>query len=146
VTAISAQNFLGRLYQTGFYSLSDLQIACLIRVIGKPDLDDAIVYKDLEMLLENFGVVREGDASQTQTQFQDLNTSELTITEDLRSNPRSFKGKHVIYEAEDKRTLFQQNRAASLQDHQMVSHKQMSNLLNAKLGRDTQNSSHSLVS
>lgn len=56
VVAIAPENFLGRLTQLGMDQLSDLQIACLIRVIAKPDLDNFIVYRDLEMLMSNFGV------------------------------------------------------------------------------------------
>jgi hypothetical protein len=36
--------------------LTELQIACLIRVLGKPDIDNSIRFDELEMLLENFGV------------------------------------------------------------------------------------------
>ena len=56
VEVISPQHFLGRVYQTGIQALSDLQIACLIRVIGKPELNDFVKYSELKMLLENFGV------------------------------------------------------------------------------------------
>ncbi len=56
VKALSAQNFLGRMYQLGFQDITQLQVACIIRVIGKYDIDNAILYDDLKNLLENYGV------------------------------------------------------------------------------------------
>lgn len=56
VVAISAQNFLGRMYQIGFQEITQLQVACMMRVLGKYDLENAILFDDLMTLLENYGV------------------------------------------------------------------------------------------
>lgn len=56
IKVLTPQNFLGRVYQTGIKNLTELEVACLIRVLGKPEFDDCIRYDELEMLLENFGV------------------------------------------------------------------------------------------
>jgi len=53
---LSASNFLGRVYQVGIQNLTQLQVACLMRVLGKPEFDDSVRYDELELLLENFGV------------------------------------------------------------------------------------------
>ena len=37
-------------------SLSDIEIACLMRVLAKPELDDAIILNEFALILENFGV------------------------------------------------------------------------------------------
>lgn len=78
IQVISPQHFLGRVYQTGIESLSELQIACLIRVIGKPELNDVVKYTELEMLLENFGVLKE----QTPKSKDDVNSLRLEKGED----------------------------------------------------------------
>ena len=57
VVAISAQNFLGRLYQLGFQEITQLQVACMMRVLGKYDIDNAILFDDLKTLLESYGVM-----------------------------------------------------------------------------------------
>lgn len=44
--------------------MTQLEVACLMRVLGKPDLNDSVRYDELELLLENFGVIK--DASGTQ--------------------------------------------------------------------------------
>ena len=56
VVAISAQNYLGRMYQLGFQDITQIQVACMMRVIGKPDIDNAILFDDLKTLLESYGV------------------------------------------------------------------------------------------
>lgn len=56
VVAISAQNFLGRMYQIGFQEITQLQVACMMRVLGKFELENAILFADLVALLENYGV------------------------------------------------------------------------------------------
>jgi hypothetical protein len=35
---------------------SDLEAACLMRVLAKPELDNAIIMNEFALILENFGV------------------------------------------------------------------------------------------
>ena len=44
------------MYQIGFQEITQLQVACMMRVLGKYDLDNAILFDDLMTLLENYGV------------------------------------------------------------------------------------------
>jgi hypothetical protein len=48
--------FLARVYQVGITDLTQLQVACLMKVLGKPEFDDSVRYNELELLMENFGV------------------------------------------------------------------------------------------
>jgi hypothetical protein len=36
--------------------LSDIEVACLMRVLAKPELDNAIILNEFALILENFGV------------------------------------------------------------------------------------------
>jgi hypothetical protein len=36
--------------------LTDLEAACLMRVLAKPELDNAIILNEFALILENFGV------------------------------------------------------------------------------------------
>ena len=36
--------------------LTQKQVACMMRVLGKYDLENAILFEDLKTLLENYGV------------------------------------------------------------------------------------------
>ena len=54
VVAISARKFLGRMYQLGFQEISKLEVACIMRVLGKVDLENAILLKDVEKLMDKY--------------------------------------------------------------------------------------------
>jgi hypothetical protein len=56
VKFIQPEMFLARLYQIGLKDLTSLQVACLMKVLGKPEIDDYVNYNELELLLNNFGV------------------------------------------------------------------------------------------
>lgn len=87
IVAISAQNFLGRMYQIGFQEITQLQVACMMRVLGKYDLDNAILFDDLMTLLENYGVAGT-KASVTNNQSLERSNikSELPEAESGRGN------------------------------------------------------------
>ena len=56
IRVLTPQNFLGRVYQAGIQNLTELEVACLMRVLSKPELEDTVRYDELELLLQNFGV------------------------------------------------------------------------------------------
>ena len=37
IRVVTAENFLGRVYQAGIQDLTPLQVACLMRVLSKPE-------------------------------------------------------------------------------------------------------------
>ena len=62
--------------------MTALQVACLMRVLSKPEFDDCVRYSELEVLLENFGAPRmlepmtEIDETAYGSQDEDLNIIE----------------------------------------------------------------------
>ena len=54
VAVLTADDFLTRCSEIGLKDLSNLEIACILRVIGKPELSNAIRLSELEALMENF--------------------------------------------------------------------------------------------
>ena len=51
VEVMTADDFFTRCYQIGVPELTQIQMACLIRVIGKPELSNGIRLSELEMVL-----------------------------------------------------------------------------------------------
>lgn len=49
--------FLEGLKDLGLMDLSEMEAACLLRVLTKPELDSAIILNELVLIMENFGVV-----------------------------------------------------------------------------------------
>ena len=84
VKTISAANFLGRMYQLGIQDLTQLQVACIMRVLGKPDLDNSVLFNDLEVLLKHYGVEIMNDAGTAGTSNRELSPSQRGINEDSK--------------------------------------------------------------
>lgn len=55
VEVMTADDFLTRCYEIGVPELEPIQIACLMRVLGKPELSNAIRLNELDQLMANFG-------------------------------------------------------------------------------------------
>jgi hypothetical protein len=60
---MTADDFLTRCYEIGVQELSQIQIACLMRVLGKPELSNAIRLNELEILMSNFAPQPQGGSS-----------------------------------------------------------------------------------
>ena len=54
VEVMTADDFLTRCYEVGVQELQPIQVACLMRVLGKPELSNAIRLNELEILMQNF--------------------------------------------------------------------------------------------
>lgn len=48
IKVISPDHFLARVYQIGITDLTELQVACLMRVLSKPEFDDFVRLDELE--------------------------------------------------------------------------------------------------
>lgn len=49
--------FLEGVKEAGMEDLSEMEAACLLRVLAKPELDNAIILNEFIMIMENFGVM-----------------------------------------------------------------------------------------
>lgn len=49
--------FLEGVKEVGMDNLSEMEAACLLRVLAKPELDNAIILNEFTMIMENFGVM-----------------------------------------------------------------------------------------
>ena len=49
--------FLEGVKEAGMGDLSEMEAACLLRVLAKPELDNAIILNEFIMIMENFGVI-----------------------------------------------------------------------------------------
>ena len=58
---VSPAGFLEGMKEAGIEELQEFEVACLMRVLAKPDLDDAIILNEFVMIMENFGLADNGD-------------------------------------------------------------------------------------
>lgn len=53
---LSPIGFLEGIKEIGIMDLEEVEVACLMRVLTKPNLENAILLKELIVIMENFGI------------------------------------------------------------------------------------------
>lgn len=66
VQVMTADDFITRCYEIGVQELHPVQQGCLIKVLGKPELNNAIRLNELLILMKNFYDNEEEDDEQPQ--------------------------------------------------------------------------------
>lgn len=92
--------FLEGVKEAGMEELSEMEAACLLRVLAKPELDNAIILNEFIMIMENFGVVDNFEEDEdddddyiktddeTLTEINNASKAQLEDTEEeKRANP-----------------------------------------------------------
>ena len=59
IELLSPIGFLEGMKDLGINDLEEVEVACLMRVLTKPDLENAILLKELIVIMENFGIQEE---------------------------------------------------------------------------------------
>ena len=71
---LSPIGFLEGIKDLGITDLEEVEVACLMRVLTKPALENAILLKELCVIMENFGIYDEegGDDDEPRAGDDDL--------------------------------------------------------------------------
>lgn len=72
---LSPIGFLEGVKALGISDLEEIDVACLMRILTKPDLDNAILLQELIIIMENFNI-NDQSPQRTQNTEQDIPTSE----------------------------------------------------------------------
>jgi hypothetical protein len=56
IELLSPIGFLEGIKELGITDLEEVEVACLMRVLTKPDLDNAILLRELIVIMENFSI------------------------------------------------------------------------------------------
>lgn len=59
VELLSPIGFLEGIKDLGITEFEEIQVACLMRVLTKPELENAIMLRELIVIMENFGIYDE---------------------------------------------------------------------------------------
>ena len=54
---LSPGGFIEGIKEAGIDDLQEFEVACLMRVLAKPELDNAVILNEFVMIMENFGVM-----------------------------------------------------------------------------------------
>ena len=67
-------SFLEGVREAGLEDLQEMEAACLMRVLSKPELDNAIILNELVLIMENFGVMDQMDEDELDDYVPDTET------------------------------------------------------------------------
>ena len=56
IELLSPMGFLEGIKELGIVDLEEVEVACLMRVLTKADLENAILLRELIVIMENFGI------------------------------------------------------------------------------------------
>ncbi len=59
IELLSPIGFLEGIKELGITDLEEIEVACLMRVLAKPNLENAILLQELMVIMENFGIYEE---------------------------------------------------------------------------------------
>lgn len=104
VEVMTADDFLTRCYEIGVPELEPIQVACLMRVLGKPELSNAIRLNELDQLMANFGTSPQLDNGEGNQELAYEQPQQEAKQKDGRKN----KKKKQISDLMDSNTSFEQ--------------------------------------
>lgn len=61
IELLSPVGYLEGIKELGLIELTELEAACLLRVLNKPELENSIILNELVLIMENFGVIENFD-------------------------------------------------------------------------------------
>lgn len=70
IELLSPLSFLEGIKALELNDFSELEIACLMNILAKPQLDNAILVDELVQIFENFGIMEEGNEEIIEEQQQ----------------------------------------------------------------------------
>ena len=79
IELLSPIGFLEGIKELGITDLEEVEMACLMRVLTKPDLDNAILLRELIVIMENFSI----QDDQGQDEYNDEGAAEAAAEQEL---------------------------------------------------------------
>jgi hypothetical protein len=79
IELLSPIGFLEGIKDLGITDLEEVEVACLMRVLTKPDLDNAILLRELIVIMENFSI----QDDQGQDEYNDEGAAEAAAEHEI---------------------------------------------------------------
>jgi len=89
---MSPVGFLEGIREMGIDDLQEVEIACLMRVLAKPNMDSAILLTELIVIMENFGI---GEESEGKSEIVGGEGVEETPEEEEEGSKKKKKSKGI---------------------------------------------------
>ena len=90
---LSPSSFLEGLKETGIDDLQEFEVACLMRVLAKPELDNAVILNEFIMIMENFGIMDQLDDDENDDYIPDTDQSLHQSMDNLKESLGAEEGR-----------------------------------------------------
>lgn len=84
---MTPRGFLVGVRELGFEDVSEMEAACLLKVLAKPELDGAVILNEFILIMENFGIPALTDEDEYENDYipdSDSESKKETIAEDKK--------------------------------------------------------------
>ena len=66
---ISPRSFLDGVKDIGFEDVTELEAACLMKVLAKPELENSVILNEFVLIMENFGIPTLSDEEEYENDY-----------------------------------------------------------------------------
>ena len=88
---ISPRSFLDGVKDIGFDDVTELEAACLMKVLAKPELENSVILNEFVLIMENFGIPTLSDEEEYENDYipdsdEEKESGEAKKEEDVAAN------------------------------------------------------------
>jgi hypothetical protein len=91
---ISPRSFLYGVKDIGFEDVTELEAACLMKVLAKPELENSVILNEFVLIMENFGIPTLSDEEEYENDYipdSDAEKEDDKREEDITSEKEATK-------------------------------------------------------
>jgi hypothetical protein len=66
---LSPRGFIEGVKESGFDDVTEMEAACLMKVLAKPELDNSVILNEFILIMENFGIPAVSDESEYENDY-----------------------------------------------------------------------------
>jgi hypothetical protein len=99
---ISPRGFLEGVREVGFEDVTELEAACLMKVLSKPELDNAVILKEFVLIMENFGIPPFSEEEEFENDYVPDSDDEKVEEKEKDADKKELAKETTVKEEEDK--------------------------------------------
>lgn len=99
---ISPRGFLEGVREVGFEDVTELEAACLMKVLSKPELDNAVILNEFVLIMENFGIPPFSEEEEFENDYVPDSDDEKAEEKEEDADKKELAKETTVKEEEDK--------------------------------------------
>jgi hypothetical protein len=101
IELLTPMAFLEGVKLIGLSDLSQVEAACVLRVLSKPELENAVILNELVLIMENFGVVETYDDDE-ESEDEEEEEQQTPSKAEVEGEPAEKRGKGDMGQIDEK--------------------------------------------